>query len=61
MRIVGILLVTRGRATLGRGIVVIASTEVYRQKLTDRLTEVGRTDLRTFADFTDIRLSSEPP
>ena len=31
IRIVGILLVTRGQVTLGRGIVVIASIEAYRQ------------------------------
>ena len=56
------LLVTRRRVTLGRGIVVIAGTEVYRQslriELTDRLTEVRRTDLRTFADFTDVYFGS---
>ena len=31
MRTVGILLVTCGQVTLGRGIVVIASTEAYGQ------------------------------
>ena len=43
MRTVGILLVTRGLVTLGRAIVIIASTEAYRQTYgsqTDGLTDI---------------------
>ena len=43
MRTVGMFLVTHGRVTLGRGIVVIASTEAYGQTYgswTDGLTDI---------------------
>ena len=43
MRTVGILLVTRGRVTLGRGIVVIASTVLYCT-ISLRLKEYSRAD-----------------
>ena len=48
MRIAG--LVTRGRVTLGRGTVVTASTEAYRQAYRSL-----RTDLRTYRQVQTIQ------